>query len=48
MFSAAPEPKEIWVLAEASHQNFHELEPAEYEQRIRAFFTTHLHQGGDR
>jgi len=42
MFAAAREPKELWVLREAAHQNFHELEPRGYEQRVLEFFAKHL------
>lgn len=43
LFAAAPEPKEMWILPQALHQDFHRLEPSEYEQRILAFFTRTLH-----
>jgi fermentation-respiration switch protein FrsA (DUF1100 family) len=42
LFAAAPEPKEIWILPEARHQDFHRLEPVEYEQRVGAFFARTL------
>ncbi len=38
MFAAAPEPKELWILAGAKHQDFYAFETDAYEQRILAFF----------
>ncbi len=42
LFAAAPEPKEMWVLPEARHQDFHRFAPLEYEQRVGAFFARTL------
>lgn len=42
MFAAAPAPKELWVLPDAAHQDFHELEPGAYERRVLGFFARHL------
>jgi hypothetical protein len=35
-------PKQIWILPEARHQDFHRLEPAEYERRVALFFASML------
>jgi uncharacterized protein len=45
LFAAAPEPKELWVLPEATHQNFHTLATVDYEQRVGRFFAQRLYQG---
>ncbi len=37
LFDAAPEPKTLWVIPGAAHQNFHRFTPAEYERRVLAF-----------
>lgn len=42
LFRAAPAPKELWVLPQAVHQNFHRLEPRNYERRVLGFFARHL------
>lgn len=42
LFDAAPAPKEIWVLPDAAHQNFHQKSPVEYERRVLEFFGQHL------
>ncbi len=42
LFAAAPEPKELWVLPNARHENFHAHAPAAYEARVLAFFARHL------
>lgn len=39
LFRAAPEPKEIWIIKDASHVDFHRHAPAEYEARILGFFS---------
>jgi fermentation-respiration switch protein FrsA (DUF1100 family) len=42
LFAAAPEPKELWVLPETAHQDFHRVAGADYEARILDFFAAHL------
>lgn len=37
LFRAAPEPKELWVIPGAAHQDFHRLAPGEYERRVLGF-----------
>lgn len=38
VFEAAPEPKELWIVAGADHERIEEAQPAEYERRIVGFF----------
>lgn len=38
LYRAAGEPKELWIVPGAGHCNAHALLPAEYEERVRAFF----------
>jgi len=42
MFAAAPQPKELWVIAEAAHQDFHKLETTRYEARVLEFLARWL------
>lgn len=42
LFRSAPEPKQLWVLPEARHQNFHALAGPEYERRVLEFLATYL------
>jgi fermentation-respiration switch protein FrsA (DUF1100 family) len=42
LFDAAPEPKELWVVPGATHQDFHRLAPREYERRVRDFLNRTL------
>jgi uncharacterized protein len=42
LFERAPEPKTLWLIAGAAHQNLHRYAGAEYERRILAFFARHL------
>lgn len=42
LFDRAPEPKTLWLVAGAAHQNLHRYAGAEYERRILAFFARHL------
>jgi fermentation-respiration switch protein FrsA (DUF1100 family) len=44
LFNAAAEPKDIWVVEEASHIDVHLLLKEEYERRILDFFEKHLRQ----
>lgn len=37
LFDAAPEPKVLWVVPGAVHQDFHRFDPAEYERRVLEF-----------
>jgi fermentation-respiration switch protein FrsA (DUF1100 family) len=42
LFGAAPEPKELWVVPGAMHQDFHRLVPQEYERRVLDFLSRTL------
>ena len=42
LFGAAPEPKELWVVPGATHQDFHRLVPGEYENRVLDFLNRTL------
>jgi fermentation-respiration switch protein FrsA (DUF1100 family) len=37
LYGAAPEPKELWVVPGAVHEDFHRLAPREYERRVLDF-----------
>lgn len=42
MYAAASEPKELYIVPGADHENFFKVEPVEYEQRLLTFLDTHL------
>ena len=42
LFDAAPEPKSLWIVEGAVHENLHAFIPDEYERRVLAFFEQHL------
>ncbi|MFC1509121.1 alpha/beta hydrolase, partial [Candidatus Omnitrophota bacterium] len=42
LFDNADEPKELWVIEGAGHENFHAFSPKEYEKKILNFFSEHL------
>ena len=42
LFDNAHEPKELWVIEGAGHENFHSFSPKEYEEKILDFFSEHL------
>jgi len=42
LFAAAAEPKELWIVDGARHQDLHELTTSAYEERILSFFGKHL------
>jgi fermentation-respiration switch protein FrsA (DUF1100 family) len=42
LFHAAAEPKELWVVNGAKHQDLYTFAKAEYEQRVLGFFAKHL------
>lgn len=42
LYAHAAEPKSLWVVAGAGHEDFHRCAPAAYEQRVGAFFDTYL------
>ena len=42
LFHNAPEPKRLWILQQAHHQDFHQYAPQEYERKVLRFFEWHL------
>ena len=42
LFDNAHEPKELWVIEGAGHENFHAFSPKKYEKKILDFFSKHL------
>lgn len=46
LFAAAPQPKELWVLEGASHQDLHAFARIEYERRLLGFFGRYLRSAG--
>jgi len=44
MFAAAAEPKELWIVEDASHTDLHAKKREEYEQRTLKFFKKSLSQ----
>jgi fermentation-respiration switch protein FrsA (DUF1100 family) len=42
MYNVASQPKTLWQLEGAKHQNFHRFSPLEYEQRVLNFFNQYL------
>jgi pimeloyl-ACP methyl ester carboxylesterase len=44
LYAAATEPKELWIMEGAAHQDYHAHAPKPYERRILGFF--HHHFGG--
>ncbi len=43
MYSAAPEPKEIWLVNDAAHVDLYHSNPIEYRQRIGDFLDINFH-----
>lgn len=42
MFEAAPEPKKLWIIPNATHQNFDGFAPEEYKVRTLSSFNSYL------
>ena len=42
IFDAAPEPKQLWIVAGAGHVDLHAHARSEYERRVSAFLAAHL------
>jgi len=42
LFASARDPKELWIVNGAGHQDLYRLEPQEYERRILEFFSRYL------
>jgi fermentation-respiration switch protein FrsA (DUF1100 family) len=45
LFDAAPEPKTLWVVTGAAHQNFHAFARDEYERRVVDFLARFVRSG---
>lgn len=45
LFSRAVEPKALWVVPNARHQDFHRFDETEYGKRVLLFLDRHLKQG---
>jgi fermentation-respiration switch protein FrsA (DUF1100 family) len=45
LFDAAPQPKALWVVPGATHQDFHRFDPAEYERRVLEFLARTVGEG---
>jgi fermentation-respiration switch protein FrsA (DUF1100 family) len=43
IYANANEPKELWIIAGAHHQDFYRLEGGRYERRVLDFLKAHLH-----
>ncbi|MEP6730825.1 MAG: alpha/beta hydrolase [bacterium] len=43
MFAAAHAPKELWIVPDAGHDDFHGTHGAAYEKRVGGFLRLHLH-----
>ena len=46
LFAAAREPKQLWLIEGARHQNLHRYASDAYEQRVLRFFRQHLERPG--
>jgi uncharacterized protein len=42
MFAAAPEPKTLWVVEGAEHEDLYRFLPKAYEEKVLEFFDSHL------
>ncbi len=42
LFQKAPEPKMLWVVEGAGHQDFHRYAPKQYERRVLAFLDRYI------
>lgn len=42
MYNVAKEPKDLWLLQGAKHQNFHRYSPLIYQEKVLGFFNKHL------
>ncbi len=42
MFAAAKQPKELWLVPDASHVDLHRASPEEYETRVLGFLDRHI------
>lgn len=42
LYDSAAEPKDLWLVQSAAHEDFHRASPSTYENRVGLFFTQHL------
>ena len=42
IYAAAPNPKQLWIVDGAGHQDLHAYAATDYETRVKAFFAAHL------
>ena len=42
MFTAAPAPKELWLVEGATHNDLYRLSPDEYKTRVVRFLKQHM------
>ena len=42
LYTAAPEPKELWIVVDAGHEDFHQFAPEAYEERVLRFLGEHM------
>ena len=42
LFTRAQDPKELWIIQNAAHENLHAIAGAEYEKKVVAFLEQHL------
>ncbi len=47
LFSAANEPKELWIVPNAKHVDFYPLVKEEYEQKVSSFFEKYLRENNN-
>lgn len=43
MYAAAPQPKELWLVEGAAHEDLYDVAAEEYKRRVLNFFNQHLH-----
>lgn len=46
LFESAGQPKELWVVGGAAHEDLHDYNPGEYEARVSAFLRKYLRHAG--
>lgn len=44
LFETANQPKDLWIVANAGHQDLHKTAPKDYEQKVLDFFEKTLHK----
>jgi fermentation-respiration switch protein FrsA (DUF1100 family) len=46
LFEAANQPKDLWVVPGAKHEDLHKVAPLDYEQKVLDFFEKSLRKRG--